>query len=353
MPQRLAKTVKRTTAKTSGSKRNATPSAIQNPPKLKKQVRKTLQEQCEIEVNEEIGKNLQKGKEQLIAILESGNGSIWTIQDEIKQKIFLLMVLSDLFESHPETVASHISGHQADVVRSLGSIAQLIVAILGVYAKNNDSNAAEALWDIAMKSANDVGVLADLNPSLLKNRARKSLYMPSRRAHSVKFTDNFEVRAHTIELGGAGAIKVTDKALYDLESKATEFAANLLNEKKEIRKLIRSVWGVQTNPNWRSSIGVDSISRLLGIPTEEAAAYLDIHPYCKATALDWWKKIISPILGRPETLELIKKHDKVFFDYLVKEADLPVDYEISQQLKNVCRQSVLKSLAPDNADDDD
>jgi len=60
MPQRLAKTVKRTTAKTSGSKRNATPSAIQNPPKLKKQVRKTLQEQCEIEVNEEIGKNLQK-----------------------------------------------------------------------------------------------------------------------------------------------------------------------------------------------------------------------------------------------------------------------------------------------------
>ena len=312
-----------------------------------KQLPVSLEEACEIEVDHALGKILKGADQELIGYLESGKTSVTNIETLIKEQVFVLMKLYDLFKSHPGKLGSYIAEQRIDIVHSLGSLAELIIIILGVQSKRSDSDAAEALWDIAMKSVEDVGVLADLHPELLKKRARKSMYMPSRRALTVKFTDNFLARAHKIELSKGTSIKATDKALYDLESKATLFAVNLLNKAKENRKLIRSVWRLKEIQDFELKIGTDAMFRFMGISLQEALAYREIKPYCKATAKSWWEKIISPIIGQDETLELIKNDDKAFYEYLVRSAKLATDSEIRQKLKDLCKRQVLNSLAPD------
>jgi hypothetical protein len=278
-----------------------------------------------------------------------GTGMVAKISKELSQRFYLLIVLINQFESKKSEIEKAYPSAISESIEALSNAAWLVNYEMQRLARKGHVQAAEYFWNNATKLTQEVGWLADHKPELLKAKATKTLFMPSLRAHAQKFNDNFVKRAGRIGLGTKGAVKTGNKAAYKLDSMATQFAANLLEQVDFKRKLLQGVqyFFESQSPDAKKSIGPTLDDVLLKVPgiKPQDLKHLSLPPYCKSTAPIWWENHIKPILEDPETLQQMEGSD--FYKHLVKAATIPVDYEIHQQLKDECKRQILGSLAPE------
>lgn len=280
---------------------------------------------------------------------DEGAGIIARISKELSQRFKLLLILINRFESKKSETEKAFPGAISESIEALSDAAWMVNFEMKRLARKGHVQAAGYFWDNATKLTQEVGWLADHEPGLLKAKAAKTIYMPSLRAQVQKFNDNFLKRAGRIGLGTKVALKTGSKAAYKLDSMATRFAANLLEQVDFKRKLLQGIrlFYESQSPDAKKSIGPTLDEVLLKVPgiKPQDLKHLSLPPYCKSTASIWWENHIKPILEDPETLQQMEGSD--FYKHLVKAASIPVDYEIHQQLKDECKRQILESLAPE------
>jgi hypothetical protein len=215
-------------------------------------------------------------------------------------------------------------------------------------AKSKNAPAAERIWDNAVEMVSAIKTLALTNPKMLRARARKAIYMPSFRAKAKKFRDDFAELSDRVELSKDFPVKTGDKALYDLDSLVTQYVIKMLKEAEDVRKLLSGVTHFLDNRKDQKKIlgGLSRDQVFLNLPgiRQEHLGFVDLPPYSKETAKNWWEKCIKPQLDAPETLQRLE--GTKFLLSLSKAAKSAADYDIRDYLKKLCEKKVLKSLAP-------
>ncbi len=222
-------------------------------------------------------------------------------------------------------------------------------------ARQGRFSPANAAWHGAKDLVETIHDVALQGPAeSLRLLARGSLFLPSLRANAKTFTHDFAEVAEALELSQACVVNMSGEALHQLDSAATRFVAELIEDiaswQREVRRSQAELeffqrraveWPGQGYEEYRGLSPADYW--LQQYPRYQAElGYPDLPPLNQQTWPVWWKQAVKPRLEAPETLTQLK--GTPLYEELRRATDNGKDYELRDELKRRCKPK-LKALA--------
>ena len=146
------------------------------------------------------------------------------------------------------------------------------------------------------------------DPEVLRPMARSAFFFPSFRARPSNFTHDFPRIAEDVELSGDTILSVTSKTKQEFDSPPTRIVLLFLQRMAVSQAQLRRAVA------WFNSVHLTDPKRTMSLEEyliqkrrfqKKDLLLLDLPVLTKASARDWWKRVIVPYLDSDEILTAI------------------------------------------------